>query len=337
MLVLLWGLESDRPLAAVRRELADLGVPFEFADQLQVLDSDARLSVSETIAASLRVGDREFDLGAVTAAYLRPYEVQRVPAVAGEEPQGSAWRHAAEFQDIIASWSAITPALVVNRLEAMGSNNSKPYQSRLIHKFGFAVPETLVTTDPAAAQAFWEEHGTVIYKSVSGVRSRVARLGPEHAARLRDVSSCPTQFQKYVAGIDHRVHVVGDEVFACEVRCDADDYRYPGSNGVELRACDLPEDVGDQCRRLAAAMRLSVAGIDLRRTPEGEWVCFEVNPSPAFTYYEGATGLPIAHAIATLLAGAGQTQGFPVTLRRAGAATKQEPAHEELCTEAEPG
>jgi glutathione synthase/RimK-type ligase-like ATP-grasp enzyme len=49
-------------------------------------------------------------------------------------------------------------------------------------------------------------------------------------------------------------------------------------------------------------MRLPVAGIDLRRTPEGEWYCFEVNPSPAFTYYESRTGQPIGRAIAKLLA-----------------------------------
>ena len=48
-------------------------------------------------------------------------------------------------------------------------------------------------------------------------------------------------------------------------------------------------------------MQLHVAGIDLRRTPDGEWFCFEVNPSPAFLYYETATGLPIAAAIAQLL------------------------------------
>jgi hypothetical protein len=41
---------------------------------------------------------------------------------------------------------------------------------------------------------------------------------------------------------------------------------------------------------LAASMRLVVAGIDLRRTPDGRWVCVEVNPSPAFVYYEEATG-----------------------------------------------
>ena len=54
-------------------------------------------------------------------------------------------------------------------------------------------------------------------------------------------------------------------------------------------------------------MELSVAGIDLRKTPEGEWVCFEVNTSPAFTYYEEATHQPIARAIARLLAEAGET------------------------------
>jgi glutathione synthase/RimK-type ligase-like ATP-grasp enzyme len=48
-------------------------------------------------------------------------------------------------------------------------------------------------------------------------------------------------------------------------------------------------------------MRLVVAGIDLRRTPEGRWVCFEVNPSPAFVYYEEATGQPIGDAIAQWL------------------------------------
>ena len=47
---------------------------------------------------------------------------------------------------------------------------------------------------------------------------------------------------------------------------------------------------------------LHVAGIDLRRTDDGRWVCFEVNPSPGFTFYQEETGQPIAEAIARLLA-----------------------------------
>ena len=46
---------------------------------------------------------------------------------------------------------------------------------------------------------------------------------------------------------------------------------------------------------------LLVAGIDLRRTVNGEWYCFEANPSPGFTFYEQATGWPMADAIAQLL------------------------------------
>ena len=81
-----------------------------------------------------------------------------------------------------------------------------------------------------------------------------------------------------------------------------------------MRAMRLPPAVEERCLRLAAAMRLPLAGIDLRRTPRGEWYCFEVNPSPAFTFYTSHTGQPVAEAIASLLmrAAPGWAQGTPV-------------------------
>jgi glutathione synthase/RimK-type ligase-like ATP-grasp enzyme len=166
----------------------------------------------------------------------------------------------------------------------MASNRSKPYQSALLRALGFRVPATLVTTDPLAAREFWRRHGDVIYKSVSGVRSVVAQLTDDHSARLDDVANCPTQFQRRIAGVDHRVHVVGDEVFACAVYCEADDYRYAAARGsaVDMAACSLPDELESRCRGAAHALGLAVAGIDLRQTPAGE-CCFEVNPSPAFT------------------------------------------------------
>jgi glutathione synthase/RimK-type ligase-like ATP-grasp enzyme len=191
---------------------------------------------------------------------------------------------------------------------AMASNNSKPYQTNQIRKSGFAVPETLVTTDPNAVLDFWQRHGAVIYKSNSGVRSIVARLTDMHRERLGDVAWCPTQFQQYIPGVDHRVHVIQDCVFASEIRSAPgdvayEDYRYASRDGVEItiRACTLPDDVADRCRALTADLGLSLSGIDLRLTPTGEWYCFEANPSPAFTYYQEATDQPIAEAIAALL------------------------------------
>src|ERR1700752_2476527 len=55
---------------------------------------------------------------------------------------------------------------------------------------------------------------------------------------------------------------------------------------------------------MTTGMGLSVSGIDLRHTPDDRWVCFKVNPSPAFVYYTAATGQPIGGAIARLLVSA---------------------------------
>jgi D-alanine-D-alanine ligase-like ATP-grasp enzyme len=48
-------------------------------------------------------------------------------------------------------------------------------------------------------------------------------------------------------------------------------------------------------------MNLLVAGVDLRVRVDNTWVCFEVNPSPGFTWYEESTNHEIAEAIADLL------------------------------------
>jgi len=301
MLVLIWGLEADPPVVAVWEQLQLLGTPTRFIDQRRVLETHVDLVVGEGIEALVRVGDDSVDLGEVTAVYLRPYESVRLPEIAAAGPDSATWKHASQVDDILSSWSEIAPALVVNRCSAMAPNGSKPYQLEQIRSLGWNVPETLITTDPVAARAFWKHHSEVVYKSVGSVRSRVSRLGPEHVERLTSVTPCPTQFQEYIAGVDHRVHVVGEEVFACEVRCTSDDYRYSGDSPVEILACSLPRDVEDKCRDLAKALHLPLAGIDLRRTAAGEWFCFEVNPSPAFTYYEELACQPIGQAVARLL------------------------------------
>lgn len=304
MLVLLWGLETDSPLAAVRRQLALLNVPTAFIEQRRVLQTEVEITVGETTEGMVCVGDETIDLAEAAAVYLRPYESVRLAEIAATRPDSAERRHAALVDDILLSWSELTPAFVVNRCSAMAANGSKPYQAEQLRDLGWSVPDTLLTTDADEARAFWEHHGDVIYKSVSSVRSRVARLQAEHRERFADLATCPTQLQQFIAGNDYRVHVVGEQVFATEIKSSAVDYRYAEEEVPEIRPCVLPPELEDQCRLTAAALELPLAGIDLRRTPQGEWFCFEVNPSPAFTYYEEAAGQPIAQAVAQLLAGA---------------------------------
>jgi glutathione synthase/RimK-type ligase-like ATP-grasp enzyme len=213
------------------------------------------------------------------------------------------WQHAVAVDDALLSWVEMTSALVLNRPSAMASNNSKPYQLQQIRQVGFQVPDTLVTTDSDAVYAFWKQHGSVIYKSISSTRSKVSRLSPEHHKRLANVAWCPTQFQQYIPGQDYRVHVVGEAVFACAIASTADDYRYPDdtTDYPQLKNDILPLEIEQRCRQLAATLKLPLAGIDLRQTSDGEWYCFEVNPSPGYTFYQQETHQPISLAIAQLL------------------------------------
>jgi glutathione synthase/RimK-type ligase-like ATP-grasp enzyme len=301
--IVVWGQPGDPPFDAVRGELGRRNVPHLVLEQERVLEASCRLRVAERVEGTLEVAGQAIGLDENDAVYARPFESWRVLGRAGHAPDSDEVRHAAALDAALWAWLDIADALVINRPSAMASNSSKPYQAELIRAHGLRIPETLVTTDPDAAREFVARHGAVVYKSVSGVRSIVSRVTDEAIARLDDVAWCPTQFQAQVPGIDYRVHAVGERIFTCEIRSEADDYRYAGRQNipVEILPAELPTDIAARCVSLSRALELPLAGIDLRRTPEGEWYCFEVNPSPGFTYYERAAGQPIAAALADLL------------------------------------
>jgi glutathione synthase/RimK-type ligase-like ATP-grasp enzyme len=113
------------------------------------------------------------------------------------------------------------------------------------------------------------------------------------------VDCCPTQFQEYVEGSDYRVQVLDGVVFAYKISSSGDDYRYSADTTME--EVKLDNDVEERCVRLCRALDLIFAGVDFRRTPDGQWYCFEVNPSPGFTYFENGAR-KVARSLATLLA-----------------------------------
>ena len=295
-MILVWGPASDPPVARMVAVLRERGCEVMHIDEsaLAELRYDIRLEAKAT--GWIESGGQTLPLDRLAGLYLRPGDrsAQLAPAAAGAVAKASA---------ALMAVAATSAATVVNRPSAGRSNWSKPYQSRLIADAGFAVPDTLVTTDPAAARAFLREHQRIVYKSISGVRSIVATLDTEQEGRLAGVATGPVQFQQWIDGRDIRVHVVGTTCFATAVDSEADDYRYAGRDGAELTLApfELPADLAGRLVAISRQMGLLVAGIDLRLTANGEWFCFEVNPSPGFTFYEEATGQPIAAAIADLL------------------------------------
>ncbi len=289
-MIVVWGSGDDPPLAAVLDALAerDVEVVHLHPAAVEELRFDLQITArpEAPVAGWLGWGSRRWDVADLAGMYLRP--------------TGSGAEAAGRAVEALSATASLSPARVVNRPAAGRSNWSKPYQLHWLAGHGLAGPDTLVTTDPAAARSFLDRHGRVVYKSVSGIRSVVGALGPGDAERLDRVTSGPVQLQELVDGVDVRVHVVGQRWFATEIRSDATDYRYAARSGhsVTMAPCDLPGGLAATLLEVTAALGLVLSGVDLRRRPDGRWCVLEVNPSPGFSFYEDHTGQPIAAAIA---------------------------------------
>jgi glutathione synthase/RimK-type ligase-like ATP-grasp enzyme len=304
-MILVCGGLADGVTELVCARLQDCGFPYRLLD-LARYPAGYRVTWHWTDAGpvgTIAGPDWVLSIDAIAGVYVRFLGPEgRLP------PQGDPEAAAALQFEADAGLMALLedlPCPVVNRIGGGMSNNSKPYQALLLRRAGFKVPATLVTSDPAAACAFQAEHGEVIYKSASGIRSIVRRLGPAQFARLALLSNGPAQFQAFVPGRNVRVHTVGDVVFATRIDTDAVDYRYAHLDGLDvvMTPVTLPAAVKTACLRAARELGLLFAGIDLKETPDGEYVCFEINPCPGFTYYERHTGQPISAALADLLNG----------------------------------
>lgn len=304
-MILLCGIPSETPIDLVRGRLDELDAPYVVFNQRRFREAAIELEIeSGQVSGALHIEDEVQRLQDFDGVYTRLMDYQRLPEFR-EEPATSAARdHCRLLHETLMRWLEIAPARVVNRSGPQASNFSKPYQAQLIRAQGFSIPETLITNNPDLVQEFRARHKRVIFKSISGVRSIVRTLESAHLAQLDRIRWCPVQFQEYIDGADVRVHVVADAVFATAIASDATDYRYAHqeNRSTILRPIELADALADRCIGLADALNLPIAGIDLKVTPAGEAYCLEVNPSPAFSYYELEADQPISLAIARYLA-----------------------------------
>ncbi len=305
-MILLCGIGSETPLELLRDELGELEVPYVLFHQRDFAEADAWFEVDgKGVRGELRLGNARYRLEDFRAAYNRMMDDRALPELKGEPADSVRRNRCRALHETLTRWLEIAPGRIVNRALPQGSNFSKPFQAQLIRQAGFLVPETLITNDPEAVKDFHRQHGTVIYKSISSIRSIVQTLTEADYERLERIRWCPTQFQAFVPGTNLRVHTIGSKVFPVAISSEATDYRYAArqtGDPAELREVDLSEELAERCCRLSSSLGLDFAGIDLKVTPDDQVYCFEVNPSPAFSYYELSTGQPIARALARYLA-----------------------------------
>lgn len=306
-MILLCGIPSESPMTLVQEALDRLNVRYMFFNQRRSHEVmiDFKFENGRVTGVLTLGDDGPVRLEDICSVYTRLMDDQLLPELRQELEHSEKRTHCRALHDTLTRWCDIGPARVVNRAGAMGSNSSKPFQLQLIREHGFAIPETLITNDPKLVLEFRERHKRLVYKSISGVRSIVQVLNERDLVRLSDICWCPTQFQELIDGMNVRVHTVGDRVIATSIKTDAVDYRYAvryGHSEPKLEPITLKDDLCERCVNLACALKLEMAGIDLKLSSDGQVYCFEVNPSPAFSYYQAGTNQPIAEVLARYLA-----------------------------------
>ncbi|MBK8190989.1 MAG: hypothetical protein IPK79_11130 [Vampirovibrionales bacterium] len=209
-------------------------------------------------------------------------------------------------ESALGSFLRCLDCLWINSAAATDLHRYKAYQLKLLKQAGVRVPKTLVSNDPEAVRAFFDDcGGEAIYKPVRGwahaARLTVADLTPE---RLQSLSLSPAKFQELIPGCDIRAYWLMGEMFAMEIQSQTLDFR-EDEQARRVRV-DLPTEALAMCQTIANTLDLAFTGIDLRRTPQGEYVAFEANPTPLFLRDEYESGYPISDRIIDHLAQAGR-------------------------------
>ncbi len=298
MTILILGGADDEHAAHIHRELSTRGHDAEFLDSRDFPQNMRIAYDPQRGGGSIRLPrGRAISLAGVRSVYWRNYH--GIGQIDLPHPE-QAYIAANDARSLIESLLINLPCRWVNGWAGFQLHQTKPAALARVAKLGVKIPATTLTNDPKAVRAFADEHPRCIFKPVQG-GAHTQRLTADHLSdeNLANLALAPVTVQEEIEGTNIRVFVAGEATHVCEVATGDVDFR--DDPHAEITACDLPEEIAEQSRRIAQALDLLWTGIDFRRTPDGEYYFLEANPSPMFLGFEQQTGLPLTDALVRLL------------------------------------
>ncbi len=213
------------------------------------------------------------------------------------------------FEAFTGLWHSLE-AFWVNQPHSDERAQRKVYQLSQAQRLGLRIPQTLITTSRAQAEAFIAQQGlsNTIYKAFSATEQHwreTRQLKAEELQLLEHVKYAPVIFQEYIpATYDIRLTVIGEQFFPAAIYSQATSYKFDMRMDFErakVEAVTLPAEVSAKIRALMQALDLQYGAIDLRLTPAGEYVFLEINPAGQWLFIEAKTQQPMTVAMAELL------------------------------------
>jgi len=191
----------------------------------------------------------------------------------------------------------------------------KAYQLKIAQQVGLTIPNTLITNNPNRARAFVYRHGfdRTIYKSFSSQERtwhETAVNQPETVAQLDKVCYAPVIFQERVpTQVDLRIVAINGTLFPVAIGAHAHEHKIEHRMAVgRMRGerFELPVLIAERIRSFMQRLGLVYGVIDMRVTPDGQYIFQEVCPSGPWLWLEECTNLPITQAFASFLASQAQ-------------------------------
>lgn len=220
-------------------------------------------------------------------------------------------------------FTSLQDATWVSDYYAMVRANNKTLQTAIAHQLGMRVPDTLVTSDAKAANAFIASHPRTVTKPLTPIHPTIngrpkafftTLLKDGFMPDLSQLHLAPAIFQQAIEIVaDIRVIVVGDQVFAATVKAEGlpentkvYDYRlghYEGDVVLKAHDDEFPKDLAELCVQHNKELGLKFGAFDFVLDKDGVYWFLENNPNGQWAFVEEATGQQIGKALADLLQG----------------------------------
>jgi len=312
MAVLIISQLGDEHAVAVKSHLQRLGNEVEVLDT-SLFPEAARLAMHYSCCRnertlSLNMQGRNIDLARFGSVWLRR---PQPPKISDQMARQSHRLFAANeiYEALTGLWQTIDANWINDPSRDLIAQR-KSYQLKVAQEVGLSIPATLMTNDPAEARKFIDSRGyrDIVYKSFSSTEEewRETRILKEDEFMMLDhVQHAPVIFQHYIeAQYDLRVTVVGEDLFPAAIYSQETRYKVDCRIDIaaaRMKAVDIPEELRVRLLALTRQLGLTYGAIDMRLTPKGDYIFFEINPGGQFMYVETVTGQPISSAMAAAL------------------------------------
>ena len=169
--------------------------------------------------------------------------------------------------------------------------NNKMFQNRILSTNNLnPVPTIIAKCSEVETDHLIKEFGLpVVAKITNGSQGKGVTLHKTKTSindYLKKNQNQTTIFQKFIENEgDYRLFYLGGKLLYVIERKSADkkkEFRNNYSLGGTVKRVDLPKEATNLAKKAATSMKFDVSGVDLIKSPEGNWFVLEINSAPQF-------------------------------------------------------